>query len=129
MLWNGQSNVMAIKVPQSKSKPEELFALQLKVLMQENIEKNGILKSNFLREYQFKEGRKWRIDFAMPWKWIAIEIEGGIFSGGRHVRGKGFEADCEKYNALAEQGWRLFRFTPAMVKSGQAIEQIKRVLQ
>ncbi len=113
---------MATKVPRAKSKPEELFALQMKALKQET-------NAGYCREYQFKEGRKWRVDFAIPWKWVAIEIEGGIFSGGRHVRGKGFEADCEKYNALAEQGWRLFRFTPAMVKSGKAIEQIKRVLQ
>ncbi len=65
---------MATKVPRAKSKPEELFALQMKALKQET-------NAGYRREYQFKEGRKWRVDFAIPWKWVAIEIEGGIFSG------------------------------------------------
>lgn len=110
---------MPTKIPRAKSKSEELFALQIEA---EKIR-------GWIREYKFRESRKWRVDFAMPFRSIAVEIEGGIHTGGRHVRGKGFEADCEKYNALAELGWILFRFTPAMVKDGRAIDQIKRVLR
>jgi very-short-patch-repair endonuclease len=51
------------------------------------------------------------LDFAWPEQKVAVEIEGGVFSGGRHTRGAGFVADCDKYNALAAAGWRLFRFT------------------
>lgn len=80
------------------------------------------------REYRFDGTRKWRCDFAWPDRMVAVEIEGGIWSGGRHTRGLGFEADCEKYNALAMRGWKLLRFTPAMVKSGLAIETVKAVL-
>ena len=101
-----------------RSKPEELFALHLR------------LKKipHFVREYQFAAPRKWRVDFAYPELAIAIEIEGGIHTNGRHVRASGFEKDCEKYNALAEKGWSLFRYTPQMVKDGRAIEQICEVL-
>lgn len=42
---------------------------------------------------------------------IAIELEGGIWSGGRHTRGKGFEGDCDKYNEAALAGWTVFRLT------------------
>lgn len=73
------------------------------------------------REYRFdipKEGekqRKWRFDFAYPDIKLAIEVEGGIWLGGRHVHPIGFSKDCEKYNAAAKQGWRVFRLVPQMI--------------
>jgi len=70
----------------------------------------------FVAEYKFDPIRKWRYDWAHKDKLIAIEIEGGTWTGGRHSRGKGIEGDCEKYNAAAVAGWRVIRFTPQMVK-------------
>ncbi len=53
---------------------------------------------------------------------IAIEIEGGTrFGNSRHSRGSGFERDCEKYNLATSLGWRVYRFTTAMVERGEAI--------
>ena len=63
------------------------------------------------REYKFHPERKWRFDFAWPEKMIAIECEGGIWSGGRHTRGIGFINDCEKYNEATILGWRILRVT------------------
>ena len=80
------------------------------------------------REFRFHDTRKWRFDFAYPDKQIAIEVEGGVYKNGRHTRGTGFTNDCEKYNAATELGWRVFRYTTAMVNQGLAIEQLKRVL-
>ena len=60
---------------------------------------------------------------------LAVEVEGGSWIHGRHVRGRGFEADCEKYNAAVLLGWRILRFTPAMVESGAALSAVKRVFQ
>lgn len=45
-----------------------------------------------------------------------MEIEGGVWSMGRHTRGSGFVKDMEKYNAAASLGWRVFRFTPKQVR-------------
>lgn len=59
-------------------------------------------------EYRFHPTRKWRLDWFHE-SGIAIEIEGSIWTSGRHTRGGGFLADMEKYNALAEQGILLFR--------------------
>lgn len=101
------------------SASEERFALQVRVMHLPAPE----------REFLFHPTRRWKIDFAWPDREIAVEIEGGTYSGGRHVRPEGFELDCEKYNALAERGWRLFRFTSKMVKDGRAIDQIGRVLE
>jgi very-short-patch-repair endonuclease len=80
---------------------------------------------DFEREYRFHKVRKWRFDFAIPDLKIGIECEGGIYSGGRHVRGNGFEADCFKYNQAALDGWRVLRFTKSMIDSGAAIAQIE----
>lgn len=68
------------------------------------------------REYKFHPRRKWQADFALPDLHILVEIEGGTWVGGRHSRGYGYAADCEKYNAAAILGWSVLRFTGAMVK-------------
>ena len=72
-------------------------------------------------EYRFLDGRRFRFDFAWPITNIAVEIEGGTFVQGRHVTGAGFSKDCEKYNLAARGGWCVYRFTTAMVKSGEGI--------
>ena len=80
-------------------------------------------------EFRFHKPRRWRFDFAFPDQKVAIECEGGTFSGGRHVRGSGFQADCEKYNTAAIDGWLVLRFTGRMIKSGKALMQIEQALQ
>lgn len=72
-------------------------------------------------EFQFHPKRKWRFDFCWPSSKLAIEVEGGTHSGGRHTRGEGYAQDCEKYNTASAMGWTMFRFTGDMIKSGKAI--------
>lgn len=72
------------------------------------------------REYVFAKPRRWRFDFAWVDLLVAVELEGGIFSGGRHTRGAGFEADLIKYNTALMNGWSVFRFSGSMVGSGDA---------
>lgn len=81
------------------------------------------------REYRFAAPRRWRFDFAWPDRMIALETEGGTWSGGRHTRGAGFEADCEKYNEATILGWRVLRVTAGQVTSGKAIAWIGRMLE
>lgn len=80
------------------------------------------------REHRFHPTRLWRFDFAYPEKKIGIEVEGGIWNGGRHTRGSGFEDDCEKYNEAVMAGWKVLRFTPKMVTSGAAVNMIADAL-
>lgn len=74
------------------------------------------------QEYKFHPRRRWRFDFALPARKIAIEINGGIWSNGRHVRGTGYLRDREKINAATADGWRVFelgtgQITPAHVQA------------
>lgn len=80
------------------------------------------------REHAFHPDRKWRFDFAWPALRVALEVEGGTWSRGRHTRGKGYEADAEKYGAAAAAGWEVVRVTGAQVKSGAARDIIAAVL-
>lgn len=81
-----------------------------------------------VREHRFHPERKWRFDFAFLEQKVAAECEGAIYVNGRHTRGSGFEKDCEKYNAATLLGWRVFKFTPRMVKTGAAIEALQEAL-
>jgi len=81
------------------------------------------------REHRFHRTRRWRFDFAWPALKLAAEVEGGTWSAGRHVRGAGFEADAEKYLAAALDGWCVFRFTPAMIRSGVAISALVSIIR
>lgn len=91
----------------------------------------GDLSFPMHREYYFDPRRKWQFDLAVPDVGVAIELEGGVYTGGRHTRGSGFEKDCEKYNAAADRGWLVLRYTSRMLNKDAigVIEQINRILQ
>ena len=79
-------------------------------------------------EYLFHPRRKWRFDFAWPQYMIAVEVEGGIHNGGRHVTSDGFTKDCKKYNEAAYLGWRVIRVTSDMLQDKSGIIIIAKIL-
>ncbi len=80
-------------------------------------------------EFRFHPDRKWRFDWAWPAQAIALEIDGGAYSQGRHTRGKGFIKDQEKRNEALLLGWKVFHCVPADVKDGRVFELLKRALR
>jgi very-short-patch-repair endonuclease len=104
---------------QKKSEGEETLALHIRA------EKLPAPE----REYKFAPDRKWRFDFAWPARMLAVEVEGGVYSGGRHTRGSGFVKDVEKYNAAAMLGWRVLRFVTEQVRDGTAIAGLREALK
>jgi hypothetical protein len=80
-------------------------------------------------EHRFHPERRWRFDFAWPDLMVAVEVEGGVWVGGRHTRGKGFLADMEKYNHAAEAGWCVLRCTPTTLLSGPFLDLLTRALR
>ena len=79
-------------------------------------------------EYRFHPERKWRFDYAWPDKLVALEIEGGAWTQGRHFRGAGAKSDMEKYNEAAMMGWRVLRVTPDDATSARCAGMLVRAL-
>ena len=79
-------------------------------------------------EYKFHPIRKWRFDLAFVRQKVAIEIEGGIWTRGRHVRPAGYLKDMEKYNHAAMMGWKKLSFTPQQLKEEQTMHIILNTL-
>ena len=77
-------------------------------------------------EFEFSDERKWRFDFAWFNIMLAVEVEGGTWNRGRHVRPKGFEDDCIKYNHASLDGWVVLRVTTTMINDGRAIRFIQK---
>lgn len=82
-------------------------------------------------EYRFHPERKWRFD----WCWpdvkppLAVEIDGGLYVGGRHSTGAGRERDLEKLNAALCLGWRVLVVSPRMVKDGRLFSWLETLLK
>ena len=80
------------------------------------------------REFRFAPPRRFRFDFAWPDRMLAVEVDGGTWSGGRHTRGSGFARDAEKFNIAAMAGWCVLHFTGAAIEDGRAVALIKQAL-
>lgn len=76
------------------------------------------------------DGRRWRFDFAWPRHKVAVELEGGIWTGGGHTRGSIFNTNCDKYNQAALCGWLVLRYTTNHLRQSpmQMVEQIRAAL-
>lgn len=81
-------------------------------------------------EYRFAPPRRWRFDMAWPEEKVAVELEGGIWTGGRHSRGKGMQEDMEKYNAATSLGWKVLRYSTNDLRDKPLVmmEQVKQAL-
>ena len=74
-------------------------------------------------EFRFHPVRKWRADFAHVDSRTLIEVEGGVWNKGRHVRPEGFMKDAEKYLEAGLLGWTVFR----LVKEQLDPETLSRI--
>jgi len=85
-----------------------------------------------VEEHNFdaKIGRKHRFDFAWLKKKVAVEVNGnawGVKGGGRH----GQDKDLEKMNLAVSMGWKVFQFSPKMIKDDPErwLEMVLRALR
>ena len=81
-----------------------------------------------VKEYKFHPERRWRFDYAIPEHKIALEVEGGVWTQGRHTRPQGFLGDIEKYNTATLMGWRVFRTTPTDLYCTATINLLKMAI-
>ena len=102
------------KKPKRRPAPKVEYHLFFRALAALGIEKPA-------QEYRFHKTRRWRFDFCFIDAKLALEVEGGVWSAGRHTRGSGFVGDMEKYNQAAILGYRLLRVTPEQMFDGVAV--------
>jgi very-short-patch-repair endonuclease len=69
-----------------------------------------------------------RFDFALPALKLAIEVQGGIFSRGRHVRPQGYHDDRAKMRKAQAQGWVVFEFTTLDIKDNNLHNVVHEIL-
>lgn len=81
-----------------------------------------------VKEFKFHPSRRWRFDYAIPEHKIAVEVEGGVWTNGRHTRPQGFLGDIEKYNTATLMGWRVFRTTPTELVRTATLKMIKQAI-
>lgn len=105
--------------------------------MKSNIDKSSLFANAWrltgdprkpVAEYRFHPVRKFRFDFCFVDEKVSIEVDGGSWSpnGGRHAR----DSDKVKQNLAAEMGYRVFHFSPEMLKMDPLglAEQVRRAL-
>ena len=86
------------------------------------------LRVECVKEHKFHPERRWRFDYAIPAHRIALEVEGGVWTGGRHTSPKGFLGDMEKYNTATLMGWRVFRCTPDSLYTSGTLNLIRTAM-
>jgi hypothetical protein len=91
---------------------------EAQILLEMHLKELGI---PFMPEYKFHPNRRWRFDYVLDRpNWTALEIEGAIWTRGRHTRGSGYAKDLEKYREAAALGYRVYRFSTQEVLDGTA---------
>lgn len=79
-------------------------------------------------EHRFHPERRWRFDYAFLDAKVALEVEGGVWAGGRHTSSKGFLGDIEKYSEAAAAGWLIVRCTPKNLCTLTTVDRVKRAI-
>ena len=110
-----------VKARRPKQVKTERVVSEGEATLAQHLKAHGV---SFEQEFKFCVDRKWRADFHIVGHKLLVEVEGGIWSGGRHTRAKGYIGDMEKYNAAVGLGYRVLRFSTEQVKSGVAIKAI-----
>lgn len=102
---------------------------QAQILFNVHLKELGL---DVVPEFTFHPTRKWRADFHVSRKGkqdrLLIEIDGGIWTSGRHSGGKGQIQDMEKRNEATKLGYRVLNFTPDQVLNGNAKAFVADVL-
>lgn len=120
--WNG--NIEPInglnKVDRESAKPVPLYPLVTLC--------RSMRIAEPVPEYRFHPTRKWRADYCWPTHMLMLEVNGGVWTQGRHTRGQGAIDDMEKASEAAIMGYRVLYCTPEQMHNGVALDRIIRAL-
>lgn len=74
------------------------------------------------------DGRAWRFDYLFAEADLALEIQGGLFNGGRHVRGAALLKEYQKINAAVILGYAVLFTTWQEIEDGSIFPTIKAAI-
>lgn len=91
------------------------------------------------KEVRFDPDRQWRADYVfevtvaddngnLSRQKYLVELDGGVWTKGRHTRGSGYIEDCFKLNSAALHGYRVIRIATGMANTAY-LQQIIDWLQ
>lgn len=88
------------------------------------------LHEGMVRQYRPFDDKAYAFDFAWPDREtpVLVEVQGGIWSGGAHVRPQGVLRDMDKLNRAAVRGWCVLQVSADDIKSGKAVALIREGL-
>lgn len=112
-----------------------------KIIKTESKEKNFIefaliaAKIEYVKEYKFDPQRRYKFDFAIIDKKIAIEYEGLVFDSNKetstgksgHTTNMGYSKNCSKYNNGILKEWRILRYTA--INHSEVVNDLKEILK
>lgn len=73
-------------------------------------------------------GRRFAFDRAWPDHKVAVDVQGAIYTKGKHSSGVGIERDTEKACLAALAGWTYLPVTEKQIESGRAVSWIAQAL-
>ena len=101
-------------------------ATALQVQVREYCREIGLLQP--IPEYPCIPGRKHRLDYAWPDHRVGLEIDGGMFTGGRHGGSPSAVRDVWKRNELTVRGWRGIHVAPSQLWKAQTWTWLRALL-
>lgn len=121
----------SVRIRQEHPRAGSRYELELQRLM----EIEGVPAPTLQHAFARHLGRQFRFDFAWPERMVAVEVDGGRWLVRRGKDGRpvpvGFHNhvdDYRKLNLAARLGWRIMRFMPEMIRSGEAVQEIRSLL-
>ena len=107
----------------AKKAPSKMPDLFLKLL------ESKLKNVEVVKEFKFHPVRNWRFDYAFPDYQVAVEVDGGVWTGGRHINPAGYINDMEKLNTAASMGWLVLRITTDDRFSSKTYELIEKTIE
>lgn len=83
--------------------------------------------NGWIYEYKFDSLRRFQFDYANLRLKIAIEMEGGIYTGTGHTKIGRYLSDMEKYNMAQLKGWLVLRYGYGQEKN--IANDVKRAIE
>ncbi len=85
------------------------------------------ISDGWIYEYRFDSLRRFKFDYANLRLKVAIEMEGGIYTGTGHAKTGRYLKDMEKYNFAQIKGWIVLRYGHG--QENKIADDVKKVIE